>query len=158
MNELKERLYKLYIEEKRFQKTIAKMLNIPQSTVSLKLKSFNIKRKKFFSKEHREKLKLALMGNTNNPKKFSEKEAIINNQITSWNIWKKFRGYILKRDKYICQKCKRKAILIHHIKEKKYFPELCWNKENVISLCKSCHININGNNNPKGHNQYGKTN
>lgn len=64
--------------------------------------------------------------------------------------WLRKRIKILKRDKYICQECKRyhrhsadgtpvAATLVHHIKPYELFPELGLCNENLISLCESCH-------------------
>jgi len=88
--------------------------------------------------------------------KLSEKEAIINNTIIGWYKWEVFRKKILERDKHICQKCSKIGNTIHHIKNRRDFPELCWNKENVITVCKGCHIKIDRPKNPKGNNQYVK--
>lgn len=58
--------------------------------------------------------------------------------------WKKKSKYIRKRDKYICQWCKRygknvSAVVVHHIKEADEYPELAYTNSNLVSLCKSCH-------------------
>jgi len=74
--------------------------------------------------------------------KYTELEAIINNKIIGWTKWKMFRREILKRDKYLCQCCGMKATDIHHKKSRKKFPEFCWHKSNVISLCRACHCHI----------------
>ncbi len=58
--------------------------------------------------------------------------------------WKAKRKYILKRDDYECQLCKRygrhrEATEVHHIKHLDEYPELALVNENLISLCHSCH-------------------
>lgn len=58
--------------------------------------------------------------------------------------WVKKRERILKRDKYMCQNCKRygkarQATTVHHIKHLEEFPELALVDENLISLCAECH-------------------
>lgn len=58
--------------------------------------------------------------------------------------WVKKRERILKRDKYMCQNCKRygktrQATTVHHIKHLEDFPELAFVDENLISLCAECH-------------------
>lgn len=58
--------------------------------------------------------------------------------------WEKKRAWILKRDKYLCQECKRygdkvPAEMVHHIKPLEEFPELAFVNENLISLCNKCH-------------------
>lgn len=64
--------------------------------------------------------------------------------------WMKKREKILRRDKYLCQECKRyhrhtadgnpiPAELVHHIKSYENYPELGLRDDNLISLCSSCH-------------------
>lgn len=64
--------------------------------------------------------------------------------------WMKKREKILRRDKYLCQECKRyhrhtsdglpvPAELVHHIKPYELYPELRLKDDNLISLCASCH-------------------
>jgi len=56
--------------------------------------------------------------------------------------WKKA---VLKRDNYICQHCGLESepnsneLDTHHIKDFKDYPELRYNIDNGIVLCKSCH-------------------
>ena len=100
------------------------------------------------------------LNGSNNPMfgnaKYTETEAIVNDQIINWYKWKVFRKEILERDNYTCTTCGKKGNIIHHIKERAEFPELCWVKDNVTTVCKQCHINIDGHRNPKGSNQYVK--
>nr|WP_044505061.1 HNH endonuclease signature motif containing protein [Kurthia massiliensis] len=63
--------------------------------------------------------------------------------------WKRKRKVILKRDKYICQRCLYKFNLInyqnlqvHHIKSRKDYPELRLNDENLITVCKTCNLEL----------------
>lgn len=58
--------------------------------------------------------------------------------------WKRKRRSILKRDKFLCQECKkygrrRDAQTVHHIKAVELFPELAFVDNNLISLCNACH-------------------
>ena len=58
--------------------------------------------------------------------------------------WKRKRKAILKRDGYECQDCKRygrirEATEVHHIKHLEDAPELAYDNDNLISLCKACH-------------------
>lgn len=51
------------------------------------------------------------------------------------------RPIILKRDKYICQKCHKKGNIVHHIDYNKQN-----NKEdNLITLCNRCNLKVNFN-------------
>ena len=58
--------------------------------------------------------------------------------------WKRKRKYILSRDNYKCQICKRygknkEATEVHHIKHVDEYPELAYENKNLISLCHACH-------------------
>lgn len=58
--------------------------------------------------------------------------------------WKKFRASILRRDGYRCKICARygrmvPATEVHHIKHTDEYPELVYDPQNLVSLCKSCH-------------------
>lgn len=58
--------------------------------------------------------------------------------------WKKFRASILCRDGYRCKICARygrmvSATEVHHIKHTDEYPELVYDPQNLVSLCKSCH-------------------
>jgi 5-methylcytosine-specific restriction endonuclease McrA len=58
--------------------------------------------------------------------------------------WLRKKERVLKRDKHLCQDCKRygrktEAALVHHIKPFEEYPELGLDEENLISLCEACH-------------------
>ena len=58
--------------------------------------------------------------------------------------WRKKRAYILRRDKYQCQICKRygrmrQATEVHHIVHIEDDPSRALDASNLISLCKACH-------------------
>lgn len=58
--------------------------------------------------------------------------------------WKRKRAAILRRDHYICQRCKRygkirEANEVHHIQHLDEYPELAFKDDNLISLCYACH-------------------
>lgn len=58
--------------------------------------------------------------------------------------WKRKRAAILKRDRYMCQWCKRygrtvEATTVHHIKHADEYPELAYVDDNLVSLCDACH-------------------
>lgn len=58
--------------------------------------------------------------------------------------WKRKRAAILRRDGYMCQRCKRygrqrQAQTVHHIKHLDEYPELAYDSTNLISLCNDCH-------------------
>lgn len=59
-------------------------------------------------------------------------------------VWKNKRAYILKRDLYLCQECKRygkriEGTIVHHIIPYEDAPELSLKNDNLITLCKMCH-------------------
>lgn len=61
--------------------------------------------------------------------------------------WRRKREYILKRDGFLCQECKkygrnREAKIVHHIKEMDDYPELKLKCDNLVSVCASCHNKI----------------
>lgn len=58
--------------------------------------------------------------------------------------WERKRAAILRRDGYMCQRCKRygrqrEAQTVHHIKHYDEYPELALDNNNLISLCNECH-------------------
>lgn len=114
----------LIIKNKSIRK-LAQELKIQSSTVYEYALRYNIK-----------------ISKSRSAQKQSELEAILNDSIRDWKKWKLFRKDILIRDKYKCQNCGKKAKAIHHIRPRKIFPELCWQKKNVISICNSCHIKL----------------
>ena len=58
--------------------------------------------------------------------------------------WKTKRLAILRRDKYLCQECRKygkikEAVTVHHIKHADTHPELAFEDSNLESLCTGCH-------------------
>lgn len=58
--------------------------------------------------------------------------------------WRQKRQYILRRDKYVCQWCKRygklhDATMVHHIFPTEIYPEYEYCDWNLISLCDKAH-------------------
>ena len=61
--------------------------------------------------------------------------------------WKKIRLERLAKDNYLCQRCKERGLLVpgtlvHHIKPLEDCPELALELDNLISLCNTCHEQI----------------
>lgn len=59
--------------------------------------------------------------------------------------YRKWRDSVFRRDKYTCQHCgfdKGGIIEAHHIKPYYEYPELRYNVDNGITLCRNCHILI----------------
>ena len=65
--------------------------------------------------------------------------------------WRTLRAYVLKLDRYECQRCKengryKRAVVVHHVKHLKDRPDLALSvfdpetgDRQLISLCKQCH-------------------
>jgi 5-methylcytosine-specific restriction enzyme A len=58
--------------------------------------------------------------------------------------WKDKRAYILKRDGYLCQECKKygkntEAKLVHHVIEIEDDYSLRLKNNNLVSVCHGCH-------------------
>jgi 5-methylcytosine-specific restriction endonuclease McrA len=58
--------------------------------------------------------------------------------------WEKKRAAILRRDKYLCQECKKygrttQAVTVHHIQHLEDRPDLALENTNLVSLCQKCH-------------------
>lgn len=60
-----------------------------------------------------------------------------------YNEWRK---KVFERDNYTCQKCGLKGgrLEVHHIKPFSQFPELRFDMNNAITLCKGCHGEMGG--------------
>jgi 5-methylcytosine-specific restriction enzyme A len=59
-------------------------------------------------------------------------------------VWRNKRQYILHRDRYMCQECKKygrhtEAKIVHHIEEMEDAPELKLKNSNLVSVCAACH-------------------
>ncbi len=58
--------------------------------------------------------------------------------------WKRLRESVLRRDGYQCRRCRRygrtrQAVTVHHVKPLSEYPELACDRNNLISVCRSCH-------------------
>jgi predicted restriction endonuclease len=58
--------------------------------------------------------------------------------------YKTWRRNVFERDKYICQQCGKpgRRIEAHHIRPFAIFPELRYEVNNGLTLCKECHKKI----------------
>jgi hypothetical protein len=66
-----------------------------------------------------------------------------NEKIRRSDKYNKWRDDIYKRDNYKCQICgSKKDIVAHHIKEFAEYPELRFDINNGITVCRSCHYKI----------------
>jgi predicted restriction endonuclease len=57
--------------------------------------------------------------------------------------YKEWRSQVFKRDDYTCQECgSTESLESHHIKQVTLFPELMFDVDNGITLCKECHGDV----------------
>lgn len=57
--------------------------------------------------------------------------------------WKALRQQALRRDHYQCKECGAGGRLeVHHVKPVRTHPELVYDLDNLLCLCKSCHVVI----------------
>lgn len=71
-----------------------------------------------------------------NPNLTEEERRIRRTRSSKWST------EIKKRDRYSCQKCgfhAKKNLVAHHIKAYWKYPDVRWDLDNGITLCKSCH-------------------
>ena len=68
--------------------------------------------------------------------------------------WLQLRDKVLRDNHYECERCRQKspavysrAVIVHHIKEVRIFPELALNKSNLMAVCFRCHEDL--------HNRFG---
>jgi len=156
-----------YIKKKKSTTDIAKMTKRVASSIHYNLEKFGIKKRtreegirlvggkiskkmkgRIFSKQHLTRHQKAM-----EQFRKTEWQAIKDGSIYQWKKWKTFKEKIMKQDNYKCVVCGKKANTIHHKKKKEKFPELCWRRRNVISVCQSCHTKIDNPNSPKNNTQ-----
>ena len=69
--------------------------------------------------------------------------------LLSTRKWLRKRLSIIKRDKGLCQRClalygeyNGKELQVHHIKSRKDYPELTFDDNNLITVCKMCNLKL----------------
>ena len=121
-------------------------------------------------RKHTEETKIKLQGNNNalgakrskqTRKKISDTLSKkkgwvtnVNRLIRASETYKQWRSDVFSRDNWTCQGCKEVGgeLNAHHIKSWKDFPELRFNVDNGITLCKKCHKLTDGYANRKSQN------
>jgi len=54
--------------------------------------------------------------------------------------WSRCRKKALERDCFTCQMCFGSGLEVHHIKPTRTNPEIAYDINNLITLCKKCHV------------------
>ena len=64
-----------------------------------------------------------------------------NNQVRKSLEMKVWREAVFKRDDWTCQECKRRGVYLeaHHVKKFSEYPELRFELNNGMTLCRDCH-------------------
>ena len=87
---------------------------------------------------------------------FNNQKATFNNRDGFYNTvaWTRTRAYIVERDNYECQPCKRRGLvstadhttlIVHHIEPLEYALNKALDHDNLITVCIGCHNYIHGN-------------
>ncbi len=97
--------------------------------------------------KHTEETKLKMsLGIKKHYDKIGRKKYKRYKHFTSTKEYQKWRSDVFQRDNWTCQTCGKKSEIgkcvyleAHHIKKWAYFPELRYEVNNGITLCKECH-------------------
>ena len=164
----KEQLHTMYIVEKLSQREIAKRLNVSSGTIKLTMAQFEIlaRNKSWRSQENKtgrlvrcemcgkeiyrkgskikdRKIFLCSRKCTGEYQRIPESEKGWRSQ----HLYRNWRKAIFKRDNYVCKLCgDSKKICSHHILEAQEYTNKKYDKNNGITLCKTCHIFVHKNN------------
>ncbi len=153
-----DKIKKLYCEDKISTPEIAILFNVDYNTIRKRLNQIGIKTRQFkgihcspdteFKKgEHISPgTEWRKGGQTAGENHHSWKGGITpeNDKIRHSLEYKEWAESVYKRDKFTCQRCgvhcKRKDIVAHHIKPFADYPELRFDIDNGLTLCRACHI------------------
>lgn len=162
----KDKLYQLYCVEKYSTPDLEKVFNAERSTIRNRLKKYGWMRSKeetYKQARRNKKLRDANLGKKatlETRKKLSEVHkglqagenhpnwqggiTPINKIIRHSNEYKEWIKNVFERDDYVCQMCESKSGELHanHIKKFSDYPELRFDINNGITLCKNCHLSI----------------
>ena len=130
---------------------VANLGNKHKPETLLKMHENNLGEKNaFFGKQHSDKsklqMRLARLGRFKGENSSNWKGGItlLNHKIRTSNEIKQWRKSVFERDNYICQHCNVRGgeLHSHHIKSFARYPELRFDINNGITLCKNCHKEI----------------
>ena len=126
------------------KKKISKMLEGKKFTVEHKEKIREKLTGLERSDEQKENYRNCKLGNKNpnyNPN-LTNKDRIDRRCVKGYSEW---REEVFKKDNFICRQCgTNKRLQAHHIYMWAKYPELRFNIENGITLCKDCHKQVRG--------------
>lgn len=163
MNKLyqdKEWLYQKYIVKKLSMQKIAILCKVSYMPIHYWLKKLHITIRsisetnlgRHHSEETKRRISEANKGKRTGDKSYNWKGGVTSindrnrNRIRRTKEYKDWANSVYKRDKHICQmcglKCGAKNIIAHHIKNFLDYPELRFDINNGITLCRSCHKKI----------------
>ncbi len=94
---------------------------------------------KKMNKETRKKMSLAKLGLRG--EKVNNWRGGISKRNTSTYEYKEWRSKVFERDNWTCQTCGKRGCYLesHHIKGWTKYPDLRFNVDNGVTLCKECH-------------------
>jgi len=106
-------------------------------------KMSELRKGKVLSEEHKRNISESLKGKYIGEKNWNWKGGVTPKRTKIWNSlnYKNWRESVFKRDEYTCQACSKRggSLQAHHIKRFVDYPELRFDKDNGITLCKECH-------------------
>ena len=156
----KEVLERMYIDEGMSQKQIASKFNVTQQTISRRLRNYNISTT--FPIPTKDDL-LNYIGEGLNQHQIAEKckvsdwkifdccehygiSGMVNGYRCTTQEHQEWRHAVLERDHRTCQMCGETDAIMqaHHIVPYCDHPEVAYELENGITLCKQCHMSIRG--------------
>lgn len=81
-------------------------------------------------------------------KKYYEENKELKKMLNS-KQWKDVRSMVIKRDGGMCNRCyvqlgtvNSNQLQVHHIKPRNKYPELMYEPNNLITLCKFCNVSL----------------